>query len=290
MRRAIAILCWLYLGLLIAFWLILRVAGARWWLATLMLFGPGWVSIRPPGRWLPPGAHSAVAGRDRNRCATDVTEACPGERRDGMTAVAALRGLDVGYRLGDSAALVVLDMAAVAILWRSLEAGLAVAGLAAHDTVVAGPGLGADGGAGQLVSRALAVAMPVVLDADALNLIASHPPLCAALQGRAGVSVLTPHPTEAARLLHTDTATIQGDRLAAARRANDRNPACAPRRCVRLHGTPCRTLRCERGNGRSVRASFAWAELVAQCSRDDLSAEIVQNVGAAGRRWRPAAS
>ena len=87
---------------------------------------------------------------------------------------------------------------------------------AGADALVVGPGLGTDASAVKLVSRALAEAAPLVLDADALNLIASHPPLRAALRGRAGVNVLTPHPAEAARLLHTDVATIQSDRLAAA--------------------------------------------------------------------------
>ena len=49
----------------------------------------------------------------------------------------------------------------------------------------------------------------VVLDADALNLLASSP---VALPER---SVLTPHPGEAARLLGTTTANVQADRLRA---------------------------------------------------------------------------
>lgn len=52
---------------------------------------------------------------------------------------------------------------------------------------------------------------PIVVDADALNaLSAGH---ISAVWGAAPV-VLTPHPTEAARLLHCDTATIQSDRIA----------------------------------------------------------------------------
>ena len=52
----------------------------------------------------------------------------------------------------------------------------------------------------------------VVWDADALNLFALHPDLQAAIQTQ---HIITPHPTEAARLLKMDTAEIQADRHAA---------------------------------------------------------------------------
>jgi hydroxyethylthiazole kinase-like uncharacterized protein yjeF len=57
---------------------------------------------------------------------------------------------------------------------------------------------------------------PVVIDADALNVIASDRSLQIALRQRAqrtSATVLTPHPLEAARLLGCDTAQIQRDRL-----------------------------------------------------------------------------
>jgi len=84
------------------------------------------------------------------------------------------------------------------------------------DALVLGPGLAVDARALDLVSRALAARVPAVLDADALNLVATHPPLRALLAARDGATLLTPHPAEAARLLHTEVAAIQRDRLAAA--------------------------------------------------------------------------
>lgn len=60
---------------------------------------------------------------------------------------------------------------------------------------------------------------PLVLDADALNLLAGSAALRQHLVRRhtqARVSVLTPHPLEAARLLGQDTPTVQANRLAAA--------------------------------------------------------------------------
>lgn len=68
-------------------------------------------------------------------------------------------------------------------------------------------------------------ARALVLDADALNAIAADAQLQALLQarGRRGApTVLTPHPLEAARLLAQDTASVQGDRLAAARQLAQR--------------------------------------------------------------------
>lgn len=59
---------------------------------------------------------------------------------------------------------------------------------------------------------------PVVIDADALNAIASDPVLQTALKQRstcALATVLTPHPLEAARLLGRNTAQVQQDRLKA---------------------------------------------------------------------------
>jgi hydroxyethylthiazole kinase-like uncharacterized protein yjeF len=56
-----------------------------------------------------------------------------------------------------------------------------------------------------------------VLDADALNLLASHAPLQAAIAARSSATILTPHPAEAARLLAKTTKEIQDDRIEAAR-------------------------------------------------------------------------
>jgi hydroxyethylthiazole kinase-like uncharacterized protein yjeF len=73
--------------------------------------------------------------------------------------------------------------------------------------------------------RALSTAARLVLDADALNALAADTALQALLQARATrgqPTVLTPHPLEAARLLNTDTATVQADRLAAAQELADR--------------------------------------------------------------------
>lgn len=82
--------------------------------------------------------------------------------------------------------------------------------LAAADVAVIGPGLGQSPWARELFSTWLeSSALPCVVDADALTLLATEPVT------RSGW-VLTPHPGEAARLLGCSTTEIQADRFQAA--------------------------------------------------------------------------
>ena len=80
-----------------------------------------------------------------------------------------------------------------------------------------GPGLGRSDAARQLLETACALTVPLLLDADALNLVAATPSLQRLLGARRAPTLLTPHPAEAARLLASDVAAVQSDRLAAAR-------------------------------------------------------------------------
>jgi hydroxyethylthiazole kinase-like uncharacterized protein yjeF len=82
--------------------------------------------------------------------------------------------------------------------------------------LVVGPGLGQSPPARSLVARALERDMPLVLDADALNLIGAHDALAEVCAARSSATLITPHPAEAARLLRTDTAAVQADRIRAA--------------------------------------------------------------------------
>lgn len=78
--------------------------------------------------------------------------------------------------------------------------------------IVIGPGLGQDHWAAQMMEFALNSASPIVLDADALNILSDN----TSLQERCHSNwVLTPHPGEAARLLKCETRDIESDRLAA---------------------------------------------------------------------------
>lgn len=92
------------------------------------------------------------------------------------------------------------------------------AGLPLHaSTLVLGPGMGDADAAKLLLGAALQALSPLVLDADALNLIAADQALQQALAQRASPALITPHPLEAARLLDSSSAAVQADRLAAAR-------------------------------------------------------------------------
>lgn len=81
--------------------------------------------------------------------------------------------------------------------------------------LVVGPGLGTDDNARSRLQTALTTPLPLILDADALNLIAADAGLADQLRTRHAATLLTPHPGEAARLLAGDTDHVQADRTAA---------------------------------------------------------------------------
>jgi NAD(P)H-hydrate epimerase len=80
--------------------------------------------------------------------------------------------------------------------------------------LVIGPGLGQSPWSEQMLQQVLALELPVVLDADALNILS---------EGRLVAPpdrtkwVITPHPGEAARLLGMTTSEVQADRFSAVR-------------------------------------------------------------------------
>jgi hydroxyethylthiazole kinase-like uncharacterized protein yjeF len=84
------------------------------------------------------------------------------------------------------------------------------------DVLVVGCGLGQSPAAQKLLYDALQLDAALVVDADALNLIAQRPDLRGMLFGRSKPAVFTPHPGEAARLLGCKTEEVQADRPRAA--------------------------------------------------------------------------
>lgn len=103
----------------------------------------------------------------------------------------------------------------------AVEAALKIA---AKGTAAAiGPGLG---GADNAETRAFVrefvgrCPVPLVIDADALNCLASEKDRGASVvKSRTAATILTPHPGEMGRLLGTDTKTVQADRRTAAETA-----------------------------------------------------------------------
>ena len=104
---------------------------------------------------------------------------------------------------------------------KGLTAELCESLLKGMSVIAVGPGLGQGAGTVKLLgSVVLEAGLPAVIDADALNVLASNPPLLAKMaeSGRSGRTlVLTPHPGEMARLVGKTVAEIQAHRLDAAR-------------------------------------------------------------------------
>ncbi|HEV7491040.1 MAG TPA: NAD(P)H-hydrate dehydratase [Rhodanobacteraceae bacterium] len=105
------------------------------------------------------------------------------------------------------------------LMVRGIDDARSLENLLARASVVAiGPGLGRGEWGTSLWRAILAKNVPLVVDADALNLLARD---ARTLPN----AVLTPHPGEAARLLGCETAAVQADRFAAVRALADRYSA-----------------------------------------------------------------
>ena len=87
-----------------------------------------------------------------------------------------------------------------------------------RNVVVLGPGLGRDDWSRALYGAVLDSGLPLVLDADALNLLAQMPEI-------RGSWVLTPHPGEASRLLGVPTAVVVAEPEGVARRLAEKSGA-----------------------------------------------------------------
>ena len=84
-----------------------------------------------------------------------------------------------------------------------------------RDAVALGPGIGASASTFYLVQSLISsLPGPLVLDADALNAIATAPELLLTRRGR--VTLLTPHPGEMARLVGCSIAEVEADRIGCA--------------------------------------------------------------------------
>lgn len=91
--------------------------------------------------------------------------------------------------------------------------------LARPTVIVIGPGLGRQPWAEQMLQRAWGADKPLVVDADALNILSEGQVVPAP---RRSNWIITPHPGEAARLLRAEAASLQADRFAAAAALQER--------------------------------------------------------------------
>jgi hydroxyethylthiazole kinase-like uncharacterized protein yjeF len=108
---------------------------------------------------------------------------------------------------------VVVDYGEPRLMFAAPESLLATA----PSVLAIGPGLRQGARAHALLESALAAPCPLVLDADALNLLAGDPELAGQAARRSHPTLLTPHPGEAARLLGVTGSDIQASRIESAR-------------------------------------------------------------------------
>jgi len=127
--------------------------------------------------------------------------------KEGAGQLAARAALRVGAGLSTWATPGDAPSRAPEVMHHDLRSGLP----ARPNVLVVGPGLGTDAVAADALEVARSDGRPLVLDADALNLLSERDAASAA----AG-HVVTPHPREASRLLKSRVEEVERDRLAAA--------------------------------------------------------------------------
>ena len=107
----------------------------------------------------------------------------------------------------------VVDVVQPELMLHSINAVLRLPNV---DVLAVGCGMGTSTAAQKILYAALKTDAALVLDADALNLLARHPDLQGDLRARKTATVITPHPGEAARLLGISAARVQAARAEAA--------------------------------------------------------------------------
>lgn len=187
----------------------------------------------PPGRLNGPGLFAThLLPRPRNSHKGSNGNALIIGGAPGMVGAALLAGR-AALRLGAGRVYVGLldsrhpgnDALQPELMLRPAREAIALAGALAGALAI-GPGLGQSNDARDLLRAAIDAALPLLLDADALNIIAAHPVLAGRLRRRPQPALLTPHPAEAARLLGSEVAEVQRDRLACALELARRFNAC----------------------------------------------------------------
>jgi len=157
---------------------------------------------------------------------------------------------------------------------------------------VVGPGIGTDAFAQRVVAQVLSSDVPVVVDADALTVVASNPSLVSA---RSAPTVLTPHAGELTRLLGLEPAAradVEARRLEHARAAANALGAtvllkgsttvvCSPDGFVRVNSTGTSWL-ATAGSG-DVLSGIVGALLAGGMSALDAASCAAYLHGAAGR-------
>jgi hydroxyethylthiazole kinase-like uncharacterized protein yjeF len=170
----------------------------------------------------PPDAHKGTAGH--------LAVLAGSRGKSGAAAMTAMSAMKIGsglVTLGTPRSLnPVLETLLLEVMTVPLAEAdggvLAAAGASQLDTLLAGktalalgPGMGTADTTRQLLGNLLPmIDVPVVIDADGLNLLADHPEMLKAIEAPV---IITPHPGEMARLTGVSVTDIQHDRIGSAR-------------------------------------------------------------------------
>lgn len=191
--------------------------GVRSWLLSPALLQPLWTPRDPDGHKGSHGHLLIIAGSEGKTGAALLCARGAQGAGVGLCTVAAPPGAQE--------ALQARVLEAMTLRYPTPAAGaeaLASAWLAASvgkRAVAIGPGLPGGDAVAQALRRLLAEGdVSLVLDADALNLLAGDLTPLRQATARGRTVVITPHPGEAARLLGCSAQAVQADRLAATRR------------------------------------------------------------------------
>lgn len=147
---------------------------------------------------------------------------------------------------------------------------------------VAGPGMGTDDAARDVLSAVLSSDVPVLVDADGLTLLSRQPSL---LQNRSAATVLTPHAGELARLLGAERAEVEARRLEHVRRAAGQLGAT-----VLLKGSTTLVAQPETQPDRPVRANLTGTPRLATAGTGDVLSGLAGALLATGVEAPDAAS
>lgn len=181
---------------------------------------PAWLPPRPPDTHKGELGHVLVIGGDTGMGGAPVLA--------GRAALRAGSGLvSLATRAGHAGAALAVQPELMCHAAESLEALDAL--IENADVLALGPGLGQSDWSRAVWRRALGAGLPVVLDADGLNLLAAVDQPWPLPQ-----TILTPHPGEAGRLLACSAAEVQSDRFAAVRALAERHGAVV---VLKGHGT-----------------------------------------------------
>lgn len=170
-----------------------------------------WAAARLPR--IPPDAHKGIAG--------EVAVMAGGPGMGGAAILVAMGALRAGAGMvrvlssDENRASIQAAVPEAVFVARGSDA--AETALDRADAVVIGPAIGLDDAASALVERAASSGAPIVLDADALTLLARDPGLLP--RRAAGRALLTPHPGEMARLLDMEVPDVTAAPFAVAREA-----------------------------------------------------------------------